>query len=516
MELDGITARISQRLYPDSTIIAKGFEETPLPDGFFDAVIGNIPFGNYPVFDPAYGRTPALTRTIHDYFFAKSLDKLRAGGVLALITSRYTMDKQDPAMRRYLAERANLIGAVRLPNTTFKANAGTEVTTDILFLQKRQAGQPPNGESWQNLAPIETADGSVGVNEYFARHPDMMLGQMRLEGGLYGNAEPSLVGEFSAGRLARALSALPAAIYSRREDRHRRHDLPPVEASDLGAVKDGAFAERDGALVIRSAGRFEPADLPASVVGRVRAMLAVREAVRAVFRTQLEDAAEDRIVEARQQLNRTYDACVRRYGPLSARQNVKAFAGDPDQPLLLSLEHYDAHTDRATKTAIFERRTLERYRPVEHVESASEALAISLNEAGGVHWPRMEQLTAHRSRIPTRARRPRVLQSRRWRLGDGRPVLERQCPRQTRHGPGRFCPQPCLSGQHRGSGGGPAGRPATGRNRGADRFILDSSKRYTGLCGTCARHRPRWRARCLCRADRHLDTGDRPPARSGA
>ena len=137
VELDSITARIAQRLYPDATIFAKGFEETPLPDNFFDAVIGNIPFGNYPVYDPAYRRQPALTRTIHDYFLAKSLDKLRPGGVMALITSRYTMDKQDATIRRYLAERADLVGAIRLPNTAFKANAGTEVTTDILFLQKR-------------------------------------------------------------------------------------------------------------------------------------------------------------------------------------------------------------------------------------------------------------------------------------------------------------------------------------------------------------------------------------------
>ena len=398
VELDGITARIAQRLYPDSTVFAKGFEDTPLPDDFFDAVIGNIPFGNYPVFDPAYRRTPALTRAIHDYFFAKSLDKLRAGGVMALITSRYTMDKQDPAIRRYLAGRANLIGAVRLPNTTFKANAGTEVTTDILFLQKRRPGEGPSGEAWQGLAAVESPDGEVFVNEYFARHPAMMLGQMRLEGGLYGKSEPSLVGEFSAEGLAGALSALPAAIYAPREEHERRDDLSPVEASGVEAVKDGAYAERDGALVIRSGDRFEPVNLPAAVAARVRGMLAVRDAVRAVFRTQLDDEPEERIIAARQQLNRAYDGFVRRFGPVSARQNFKAFAGDPDQPLLLSLELFDAQTTRATKTAIFERRTLERYRPVEHVDSGTEALAISLNETGGVDWPRMEQLTGRTSR----------------------------------------------------------------------------------------------------------------------
>ena len=156
VELDSLTARIAQRLYPDATIFAKGFEETPLPDNFFDAVVGNIPFGNYPVFDPTYRSSPAVTRAIHDYFFAKSLDKARAGGVVALITSRYTMDKQDATIRQYLAERANLIGAIRLPNTAFKANAGTEVTTDILFLQKHGPGVPASGEAWRELGQSVT------------------------------------------------------------------------------------------------------------------------------------------------------------------------------------------------------------------------------------------------------------------------------------------------------------------------------------------------------------------------
>ena len=172
-----ITARIAKCLYPDSTVFAKGFEETALPDNFFDAAIGNIPFGNYPVFDPAYRSTPFLTRAIHDYFFAKSLDKVRAGGVMALITSRYTMDKQDPGIRRYLADRADLLGAIRLPNTAFKANAGTEVTTDILFLQKRAPGSPASGEAWQDLAAIDTPDGAILINEYFARHPEHDAGR---------------------------------------------------------------------------------------------------------------------------------------------------------------------------------------------------------------------------------------------------------------------------------------------------------------------------------------------------
>ena len=399
VELDSVTARIAKCLYPDATLFAKGFEETPLPDNFFDAVIGNIPFGNYAVHDPAYRRTPALTRTIHDYFLAKSVDKARPGGVLALITSRYTLDKQDATIRNHLAERTDLIAAIRLPNTTFKANAGTEVTTDILFLQKRAAGARANAESWQDLAAIETQDGPVSINEYFVRHPEMMLGTMRLERGLYNAREPTLAGDFSPERLATAIASLPGDIYPPPEERPPPRDIARADNAAIESVKDGAFAERDGAIVVRNGAGFEALNLSESVAARVRGMLALRDAVRLVFQTQLNDETEDRILEARQLLNRAYDGFVRRHGPLSLKENFKAFAGDPDHPLLLSLETYDPETKHATKTAIFERRTLEHYRPVEHVETAAEALAISLNETGEINWPRMEQVTGRASRL---------------------------------------------------------------------------------------------------------------------
>jgi N12 class adenine-specific DNA methylase len=416
VELDTITARIAKQLYPDATIFAKGFEDTILPENFFDAVIGNIPFGNYPVHDPAYRNSP-VTRTIHDYFLAKALDKLRPGGVVALITSRYTMDKQDSTMRRYLAARADLVGAIRLPNTAFKANAGTEVTTDILFFQKRMPGSPPSrqggtasseiapsrerGEAWRDLSTIATPDGEIAVNEYFARHPEMMLGEMRLEGALYREREPTLAGELSPERLAQAVASLPEGIWARNTGPDRAR--PPPETGALAdinraEVKDGAYAVRDGLLAIRRGAVFEPAKVPRALAWRIRGLLAVRDAIRAVFQTQLDEAGEERIVEARRQLNGLYDSFVRSYGPLSSRENVKAFAGDPDQALLLSLETYDPDTKRAAKTAIFERRTLERYRPVAHVETAAEALAVSLNESGELHWPRMEQVTGRTAR----------------------------------------------------------------------------------------------------------------------
>jgi N12 class adenine-specific DNA methylase len=401
VELDDVTARIARQLYPDATIFAKGFEDTILPENFFDAVIGNIPFGNYPVHDPAYRHSP-VTRTIHDYFLAKSLDKLRPGGVMALITSRYTMDKQDSTIRRYLADRADLVGAIRLPDTTFKANAGTEVTTDILFLQKRAPG-PSGKQAWRDLATIDTPDGAVSVNEYFARRPAMMLGQMRLQGSMYREREPTLAGELTAERLKQAISMLPEGICAARHIGPVEHARPPPESTDLldadpEGVKDGAYAIRNGLLAIRRGAVFETAKVPGGVAWRIRGMLAVRDAIRIVFRTQLDDAPEDRIVEARRLLNDIYDSFVGRYGPLSSRENIKAFGGDPDQPLLLSLETYEAASKSARKTAIFERRTLERYQPVAHVETAAEGLAVSLNETGEVNWPRMEQVTGRPAR----------------------------------------------------------------------------------------------------------------------
>ena len=398
VELDNITARVAKLLYPDARIFAKGFEETKLPDNYFDAVVGNIPFGNYGVFDPAFRRRRALTRAIHDYFLAKSLDKLRPGGVMAVVTSHYSMDKQDATVRRYLSERANLIGAIRLPNTAFKENAGTEVTTDILFLQKRAPGLTAPDNAWLSLALVETADGAVSLNEYFAEQPQMMLGEMRLQGTMYKSGEPTLVGDLTREALARAVSSLPGDVFIKTERARAPPDMAPAAPADVGAVKDGGFAIQDGALVVRSGERFERINLSETVRSRVRGMMGVRDAVRVVFQTQLEDASDDEVREARRRLNTVYDTFVWRFGPLSSRENVKAFAGDPDQPLLLSLENYDPESGRAAKTAIFERRTVERYKPVEHVEMAAEALAVSLNESGGIDWPRMEQVTGRSAR----------------------------------------------------------------------------------------------------------------------
>jgi N12 class adenine-specific DNA methylase len=396
VELDSITARIAKKLYPDSSIFAKGFEETLLPDNYFDAIVSNVPFGDYPVHDPRVEHK--LTRAIHDYFFAKSLEKVRPGGVMALITSRYTMDKENETIRRHLSERADLIGAIRLPNTAFKGNAGTEVTTDILFLRKREPGATPAGHAWVSLGTTDSLDGPIAVNEYYARNPHMMLGTMKLEGTMYRGAEPTLDGQLTPELLTRAVNTLPEGAYIPRDE---GRGPPPraLDAEEFTGIKDGAYCVRDGAIVIRSGASFEPTSLSTTAASRIRGMMAVRDAVRLVFKTQLDEEPEKSITAARQLLNEIYDNFVWKHGAISNRENIRAFGGDPDQPLLLSLENYDADTGRATKTAIFERRTLEKHKTAEHVETAAEALAISLNETGQIHFPTMEKLTGRSPKL---------------------------------------------------------------------------------------------------------------------
>src|SRR6266699_3944117 len=394
VELDSLTARIAKKLYPDTTIFSQGFEETQLPDNYFDAVVGNVPFGDYAVHDLSMKHS--LTRSIHDYFFAKSLEKTRPGGIMALITSRYTMDKVDTTIRTHLAEKADLVAAIRLPNTAFKGNAGTEVTTDILFLQKRQPGQEPAGEQWTETEPIEVEGRAIALNEDYIRHPDMMLGQLTLQGTMYRDKEPTLAGELTADCLRQAIEALPESVYIPRNQDHEPSVATPIaDPEQFSGIKDGAYAEIEGKIVKRTGNRFEPTSLSSLDAMRVRGLIQIRDAIRSVFTTQLDDAPESKIIEARQHLNSVYDRFISRHGCISSRENSRVFTSDPDYPLLLSLEHYDAEKKTATKTVIFERRTLERYKPIEHVETASEALAISLNETGGIQWERMASLTGY-------------------------------------------------------------------------------------------------------------------------
>ena len=395
VELDSITARIAKQLYPDASIFESGFEDAPFPDNFFDVAVGNVPFGNYGVHDPRY--KAYQTASIHDYFFIKSLDKLRDGGVLAFITSRYTLDKKDDAIRHYLSSKADLIGAIRLPNTSFKNNAGTVVTTDIIFLQKRAAGQEPVGAAWTNTDDYmpPTGGGRFSLNEYYIQKPEMMLGRMQLVHSRYAE-QPELLGELTQENLEGAIKELPRDIYAPRIEKPSALIPQPIN-TDEGAfvgVKNGAFMLLDGKLGIREDGQFIPTVMKPKVEARVRGMMKIRDHVRGVFQTQLADNTDEIIKQARLNLNYAYDRFVKEFGCLSSKDNERAFEDDPDAPLLLSLENnYDETTGKAKKAAIFERRTLDRYRPVVAVNTAVEALAVSLNELGRLDWQRMSSVT---------------------------------------------------------------------------------------------------------------------------
>lgn len=393
VELDSITGRIAQQLYPKADIHVTGFEKARLPSNYFDLAIGNVPFGNYGIHDPAFKRTPLVTRSIHDYFFAKGLDRVRPGGVVAFITSSYTMDKKDSAMRKYLADHADLIGAIRLPNTAFKGNAGTEVTTDIIILKKRAPQTEAQGETWTKLEDYKSADGPMQINEYYAHHPEMMLGKMGLQGSMYAEKSAALTGELTPEKLAAAVSLLPENVVgpARAEDRPAFDTLSAM--AEAGDVKEGAFTVKDGVVMIREGDKLIPAGMNVEQASRVKGLINLRDAVRSVFRSQINDAPDSEIKAAQKKLNEFYDAFVSKYGPVHQVKNARAFQDDPDAPLILSLENWDKDTQKHSKTAIFSQRTIDKYRPVEKSDSARDALSVSLNEKGRLDWTRMQELT---------------------------------------------------------------------------------------------------------------------------
>ncbi|MBK7998090.1 MAG: DEAD/DEAH box helicase family protein [Verrucomicrobia bacterium] len=392
VEIDPLTVRIAKALYPDADIRAQPFERTKLADGFYDLAISNVPFGDYTVHDPRWN---SLKLPIHDYFFASALEKVRPGGLVMFITSRGTMDKLNSTLRELLRERAELLGAIRLPNDAFKRNAGTEVTTDIVMLRKLRRGESPTGPAWKATASYTNDLGEAfTINEYFAARPEMMLGRLRLTGRMYRDHEPTLEpdGRSLADALAQAIERLPLGIYQA----HAHHIAEPnieetIPAPDV--VKPNAFCVHDGIVCLREENVLRPLnDLPSETRSRIRGMIQVRDAVRDCLRAQVDGSPEERVVETRQQLNIAYDRFTARFGPLNLRANQRAFDGDPDLPLLLSLETYNDETKRATKATIFTERTIHHRQPVESVETPKEALLVSLNECGGVDLDRMAGL----------------------------------------------------------------------------------------------------------------------------
>ena len=392
IEIDPLTAQIAKALYPDADIRNESFEKANVADEFYDVAISNIPFGDYKPFDTKFNKQGFL---IHDYFFARGLEKVRPGGLIMFITSRGTMDKMDGTLRKYVADRADLIGAIRLPNTAFKRNANTEVTTDILILKKLRLRETAKSAKWEKVIPYTSSKGEViPINEYFFNNQHMMLGEMQLKGRMYSRNEPTLVGDGKDLKeaLAEAVKHLPANIY---EPLNRSLDVAAAEQSIPvpGHVKPNAYTIHDDEIAIREGDRLIPlTHLPIQTKLRIRGMIKVRDAVRQCLRTQLEDADEDEIQLARHQLNQAYDRFVARFGPVSDRVNALAFRGDPDLPLLFSLENYDSETNKAAKTAIFRERTIQKQKPITSVQSPKEAVIVSLNEKGRVDLEHMASL----------------------------------------------------------------------------------------------------------------------------
>jgi N12 class adenine-specific DNA methylase len=392
IEIDPLTARIAKALYPDADIRAQPFEQSKLADGYYDLAISNVPFGDYPVHDPKWND---YKLPIHDYFFAAALDKVRPGGLVMFITSRGTMDKLDSTLRELLSARTELLGAIRLPNDAFKKNAGTEVTTDIVMLRKLRAGEAPTGPAWKQTADYSNDLGEAfTINEYFAARPEMMLGQMRLVGRMYRDNEPTLEpdGRDLADALNQAVERLPQNIYQSQSQQVTEPTLDQtIPAPDY--IKPNAYCLHDGMVCVREGTVLRPlSDLPSDMRARIRNLIPVRDAVRECLRAQLDGGSEERVLETRHQLNLAYDRFVGRFGPINTRANQRAFDGDPDLPLLLSLEHYNDETKVATKAAIFRERTIQHRQPIETVANAKDALLVTLNERGRVDLEHMAGL----------------------------------------------------------------------------------------------------------------------------
>ncbi|HRY50003.1 MAG TPA: DEAD/DEAH box helicase family protein [Candidatus Paceibacterota bacterium] len=384
IEIDSITTRLARLLYPDADIRHQPFEEARLADGFFDVAVGNIPFGDYKPYDPQLKQWNFL---VHDYFFAKTLAKVRAGGLILFITSRGTLDKMDGALREYVAQQADLLGAIRLPNIAFKRNANTEVTTDIVILRKRPPGQSPDGPAWREVGEMTNSIGeTIPVNEYFLAHPEMMLGEMRLAGRMYKYADPTLVpnGRDLGEQLAEATALLPRGVFRPQDT---AIPLPTLDQTfpSPDHIKPNAYALVNERIGIREDGHIRILEgLPLQRAQRIRGLIRLRDAVRRCLRSQVEATDESDMEALRHQLNQTYDRFIARFGPVSQRANTSAFRGDPDLPLLLSLEHYDEETQRATKAPIFRERTVQARKLIPELKNAQDALLITLGERGCV------------------------------------------------------------------------------------------------------------------------------------
>lgn len=386
VEIDKISAGIAQQLYQRSSIAAQPFEEAEIPDSFFDAVVGNVPFGDFSVADKRYDKNHFL---IHDYFFAKSLDKLRPGGVMALVTSKGTMDKENPAVRKYIAQRAELLGAIRLPNNTFKGNAGTEVVSDILILQKRDRIIDIEPD-WVHL---NTDENGIRMNSYFVEHPDMILGDMKMVSGRFGEELTCVPYENAdlAALLDEAVFNIHGEINEYEQDEELEEEDNSIPADPN--VRNFSYTLLDDVIYFRENSRMSPVDMSATAENRIKGLIEIRNSVRHLLELQTEDYPDSDIKAEMQRLNTLYDEYTKKYGFISSRANNMAFSRDSSYSLLSSLEVLDEDGNLERKADIFFKRTVKAHKPVTSVDTATEALAVSMGEKAEVDMDYMCELT---------------------------------------------------------------------------------------------------------------------------
>ena len=386
VELDTISAGIAQQLYQKSSIAAQGFEEVNVPDSFFDGVIGNVPFGDFKVSDKRYDKYNFL---IHDYFFAKSLDKLRPGGVMALVTSKGTMDKENSNVRKYIAQRAELIGAIRLPNDTFKGNAGTEVVSDILFLQKRDRLIDIEPD-WVHL---DTDENGIRMNSYFVQHPEMILGEMKMVSGRFGpeaTCEPFENADLSE-LLNEAVSNIHGEIseYEVADELEEEDNSIPADPT----VRNFSYTVLDDKIYFRENSHMSPVEVSATAENRIKGMIGIRDCVRNLIELQTEDYPDSEIKQVQEKLNTLYDGFTKKYGLINSRANTSAFSDDSSYALLSALEVINEDGELERKADMFFKRTIKPHKPVTEVDTADEALAVSMGEKAAIDMEYMMELS---------------------------------------------------------------------------------------------------------------------------
>lgn len=386
VELDTVSAGIAQQLYQKSSIAAQGFEEVNVPDSFFDGIIGNVPFGDFKVSDKRYDKYNFL---IHDYFFAKSLDKLRPGGVMALVTSKGTMDKENSNVRKYIAQRAELLGAIRLPNDTFKGNAGTEVVSDILFLQKRDRLIDIEPD-WVHL---DTDENGIRMNSYFVQHPEMILGEMKMVSGRFGpeaTCEPFENADLSE-LLNEAVSNIHGEIseYEVADELEEEDNSIPADPT----VRNFSYTILDDKIYFRENSRMSPVEVSATAENRIKGMIGIRDCVRNLIELQTEDYPDSEIKQAQEKLNTLYDSFTKKYGLINSRANTSAFSDDSSYALLSALEVINEDGELERKADMFYKRTIKPHKPVTEVDTADEALAVSMGEKAAIDMEYMMELS---------------------------------------------------------------------------------------------------------------------------